>query len=141
MHNYLDRERETPEYYKHSKTSSQPPFIPYTINKDNSNIDPNSMSSYSGSYGNAYQHNQQTNTFWGLPNDYKRNEIPFNYFNLGNGQKVNPNDNSVLSYPGSSYDNDNKPPQGYQEHQEHDRDKSYYDNLWTRRPSQDGEIS
>lgn len=136
LHNYLDRERESPEYYngngnnKNSKTSSTPPFIPYTINRDASNDEP----SPNGwpSYSNAYQTNQQANNFWGLPNDYKRNDVPFNYFNLGNGPKGN-EDNTVLSYPGSRYDFDGKG-QGYQA----DKDRDYYGNLWTRRPGPDG---
>lgn len=128
-HNYLDRDRESPPpSYKPPK--SQPPqsrpFIPYTINKD-------AWATYGGSYGGS-QHNQQAHDYWGLQNDFKRNDPNFNYFNLGNGQKVNPNENAVLSYPGSRYDNDKGP------HLDYDKDKNYYGSLWTRRPGQDGMI-
>lgn len=135
MHNYLDREREeTPVYYenhnKNTKPSSTPPFIPYTINRDATNDGPNSNGN--PSYGNAYQTNQQANNFWGLPNDNKRTDVPFNYFNLGNGPKRN-EENSILSYPGSQYDFDGGGPP----HQA-DKNKDYYGNLWTRRPGPDG---
>lgn len=123
-HNYLDRERESPGPYKPKPTQSQP-YIPYSINKETG-----SWASYGGSYGGSHNYNQQANDFWGLSNDNKRNDIHFNYFNLGNGQKYNPNENSVLSYPGSRYDLD--------KHHENDKDKSYYGSLWTRRPGQDG---
>lgn len=86
-----------------------------------------------GSYGGSQHYNQQSVNFWGLGNDYKRTDANFNYFNLGNGPKINPDDNAVLSYPGSKYDQD----KGY----EQDKDKNYYGNLWTRRPGQDGNIS
>lgn len=125
-HNYLDRERESQPSYKPPKPPIQSrPFIPYTINKD-------VLGSYGGSYGGGQSYNQQTQDFWGLPNDFKRNDVNFNYFNLGNGQKSNPNENAVLSYPGSKYDSENGP------NFEHDKDKSYYGSLWTRRPGQEG---
>lgn len=130
--NYLDRERESvgppPPNYKPSKLPSQP-FIPYTINKD-------AWASYGGSYGGGQHYNQQAHDFWGLPNDNKRNDVNFNYFDLGNGQKFNPNDNAVLSYPGSRYDIEKGPP-GY----ELDKDRNYYGSLWTRRPGQEGTIN
>lgn len=118
--NYLDREREIPPYRKPSK-----PFIPYTINKENS-----SLASYGGNYGGSY--NQQSTDYWGLSNDIHRKDHNFNYFNLG-GSKFNPNENSVLSYPGSRYDTDK-----YNSQQ--DKDRNYYGSLWTRRPGPDGKL-
>lgn len=125
--NYLDRDRDSQPSYQPSKSSAQSrPYIPYTINKDAWPI-------YGGSYGGGggSSHNQQAAyDFWGLPNDHKRNDANFNYFNLGNGQ--NPDENAVLSYPGSRYDHETGPSAEY------DKDKSYYGNLWTRRPGQEG---
>lgn len=121
VHNYLDREREIPPYRKPSK-----PFVPYTINKDN-----NSVASYGGSYGGSY--NQQSTDYWGLSNHIHRQDQNFNYFNLG-GTKFNPNENSVLSYPGSRYDEHHQ----HHHHQEDDKDRKYYGSLWTRRPGPDG---
>lgn len=125
-HNYLDRERETPPLpnYKPQKPPQSQPFIPYTINKD-----AGSWATYGGSYGGA-QNNHHSQDFWGLSNENKRNDANFNYFNLGNGPKINPNENAVLSYPGSKYDTSNS--------YEYDKDKNYYGNLWTRRPGQEG---
>lgn len=131
-HNYLDRERESPPPgYKPPKPPVQSrPYIPYTIHKDG-------WASYGGSYGGGQSYNQQAaHDYWGLQNDgYKRNDVNFNYFNLGGGQKYNPNENAVLSYPGSRYDYDQGPPPP---NYEHDRDKNYYGGLWTRRPGQEG---
>lgn len=122
--NYLDRDRDAQPSYKPSKSSTQSrPYIPYTINKD-------ALATYGGSYGGGQSYNQQAYDFWGLPNDFKRNDANFNYFNLGNGQ--NPDENAVLSYPGSKYDYETGP------NSEYDKDKSYYGNLWTRRPGQEG---
>lgn len=123
--NYLDREREDrPPNYKPPKSPPQSqPFIPYTINKDS-----NSWATYGGTYGGSQHYNKQSHDFWGLSNEFKRNDANFNYFNLGNGPKINPSDNAVLSYPGSKYD------AGYS----YDNDKNYYGSLWTRRPGQDG---
>lgn len=103
---YLDRNRGRER--EHDRT-----FVPYTINQDAGYTD-----------------------YWGSRRGEEKRPPGFNYFALGHtgsgggsgagsGQpKYNPNDNSVLSYPGSSYD---------------DRDRNYYGNLWTRRPSVDGE--
>lgn len=88
-------------------------FVPYAINQDSGYTD-----------------------YWGSKRDRDEKRPPdFNYFALGHtgsggsgggsGPRPNPNDNSVLNYPGSGYD---------------DRDKNYYGNLWTRRPSVDGEF-
>lgn len=125
--NYLDRERhesQPPPNYKPPKSPQSQPFIPYTINKET-----NSWATYGGTYGGSQHYNHQSQDFWGLGHDFKRTDANFNYFNLGNGPKINPNDNAVLSYPGSKYDN------------QYDKDKNYYGNLWTRRPGQDGKFS
>lgn len=93
---YLDRNRGRER--EHDRT-----FIPYAINQEVGYTD-----------------------YWGMKRDDKR-PPDFNYFALGHSgagaSKYNPNENSVLSYPGSSYE---------------DRDRNYYGNLWTRRPSVDG---
>lgn len=125
-HSYLDREREIPPpppLHSHTNRKQSKPYIPYTINKENA------WGSYGGNYGGNYNYNQQSHNFWGLSNDVKRKDQQFDYFNLGNKPKFHPEENSVLSYPGSKYDQNNN---------EHDKDKSYYGSLWTRRPSQDG---
>lgn len=130
-HNYLDRDRDSPPpppppSYKPPKSPPQSrPFIPYTINKD-------SWATYGGTYGGNQNFNQHAHDFWGLSNDFKRDDPNFNYFNLGNGPKVNPNENAVLSYPGSRYDSDKGP------HSDYDKEKNYYGSLWTRRPGQEG---
>lgn len=123
---YLDREREIRPHQYYRKPT-QPPFIPYMINKEN-----NGWGSYGGHYGspNNFNHPQD---LW-IQNNKPKNE-DFNYFSLGHMPKYPPEDNSVLSYPGSKYDTHDK---GYQ-HQQHDKDKSYYGSLWTRRPGPDGE--
>lgn len=114
-HAYLDRDREQrpPSHYK----KPQPPFIPYTINQENDNR-----------YGNSHHQGPDS---WTATNNVQRKDQHFNYFNLG-GDKPHPEENSVLSYPGSKY-HDNKPPSD-------DHDKSYYGNLWTRRPGADGKL-
>lgn len=128
-HSYLDRDRELPPaHFRHPKPTESHPYIPYTINSDAS---PGPWASYGGSYGGGANFNQKSNDFWGLQNDFKRTDLHFNYFDLGNGKKTHPNDNAVLSYPGSRYDD-------YKHNQHQDKDKSYYGNLWTRRPGQDG---
>lgn len=119
VHPYLDREREVrPQHFYRKPTQS--PFIPYTINKEN-----NAWGSYGGNYGspNTQSHHQFQDLWKQKPGD-------FNYFSLGNMPHP-PEANSVLSYPGSKYDND----KGYQEY---DKDKSYYGSLWTRRPGPNG---
>lgn len=124
--NYLDRERESPPNYKPIKNQPSQPFIPYAINKDT-----NSWATYGGSYGGSQHYNKQSHEYWGLTNEFKRNDANFNYFNLGSGAKINPNENAVLSYPGSKYDTSHS--------FDRDSDKNYYGSLWTRRPGQDGE--
>lgn len=125
--NYYERENERdrnslppPPRSHHRKPGH--PFIPYSINKETS------YGSYSGRYGESHQ---QGPDYWGLKKDIvRKDEHKFNYFNLG-PPKYNPNENSVLSYPGSKYENDNNI---YQ------KDKNYYGNLWTRRPGPDGTV-
>lgn len=90
-------------------------FTPYAINQD-------------GGRDGGYT------DYWGSKRDRdEKRPQDFNYFALGHsgsgsgsssGPKPNPNDNSVLNYPGGGYE---------------DRDRNYYGNLWTRRPSIDGE--
>lgn len=101
-----DRDRDN-DRDRHSKPVK--PYVPYTINQE---------SSYS--YGNS----APSTDYWGVKKEDRRpTDQGFNYFSLG-GSRYNPNENSVLSYPGSKYD---------------ERDRNYYGNLWTRRPGKDGE--
>lgn len=125
---FLDRgrERESQRTYNAPKPKQSKPYVPYSINKE-----PSSWASYGGSYGGSNHYNQQSNDFWGLSNNFKRNDVHFNYFDLGRGHRYDPNENSVLSYPGSVYDQEN--------HYEHDKNRNYYGSLWTRRPGQDGD--
>lgn len=122
---YLNRDRESQRKYNPPKPTQSQPYVPYSINKE-----PSSWASYGGSYGGSNHYNQQSNDFWGLSNNYKRNDIHFNYFNLGHGPKYDRNQNSVLSYPGSRYDQEKQ--------YEYDKNRNYYGSLWTRRPGQDG---
>lgn len=129
-HGYLDKERESqqPPNYKPQKPPQSQPFIPYTINKD-------SWATYGGNYGGAQHYNHQSQDFWGLSNENKRKDVNFNYFSLGNGPKINPNENAVLSYPGSKYDT------SFSYDTNYDKDKNYYGSLWTRRPGQEGNLT
>lgn len=120
---YLNREREErPQTYY--RKPAQPPFVPYMINKEN-----NDWGSYGGHYGspNNFHH---PHDLWSH-NNVKPKQEDFNYFSLGNMPKYPAEDNSVLSYPGSKYGSDKG-------HQQHDKDKSYYGSLWTRRPGPNG---
>lgn len=100
------RDRDLPGYGKPQK-----PFVPYSINQG-----------YAGGYGSS----APSNDYWGLKREDRRPiEQGFNYFNLG-GSRQNAKENSVMSYPGSKYE---------------DRDRNNYGNLWTRRPAEDGKLT
>lgn len=122
---YLDREREIrPQPYY--KRPTQMPFIPYMINKEK-----NGWGSYGGHYGSPNNYHQP-HDLWSMHNNVKPKHEDFNYFSLGNMPKYPPEDNSVLSYPGSKYGGNDRA------YQQPDKDKSYYGSLWTRRPGPDG---
>lgn len=124
---YLNRNRDrgSQKIYNLPKPTQSQPYVPYSINTE-----PSSWASYGGSYGGSNHYNQQSNNFWGLSNNFKPNDVHFDYFNLGRAHKYDRNENSVLSYPGSRYDQE--------KHYEHVKNRNYYGSLWTRRPGQDG---
>lgn len=119
---YLDRDREVRPHHFYRKPTQ--PFIPYSINKDDG-----AWGSYGGQYGSP-NNQHQPHDLWDVHNKQKPED--FNYFNLGNMPKHRPEDNSVLSYPGSNYGVNDK---GFEHN---DKDKSYYGSLWTRRAGPDG---
>lgn len=117
-HNYLDR-GDPPPPPTSSKYKDK--FVPYLIGNHESN---SNWGSYGGSYGGS---GYKQNSYWGLKGgDYHRRRDPqdFNYFNLGGSRRDHSHEsNSVLTYPGSSYNS--LPPD--------------YRHQWTRRPGPDGE--
>jgi len=81
---------------------------------------------YGGSYGGNSKHSSSSSSsYWGLTESQRRkDQQDFNYFQLGAPHRES---NSVLSYPGSGYEED------------YPRRRNDYRQQWTRRPGQDGE--
>lgn len=91
--------------------------------------------SYGGRYGSSGATNQYSSDYWGLRNNIQRKDDQhFNYFELG-GSKYGPSgmDNSIWSYPGSKYNNDDR-------NWFKDKKSEGAGNMWTRRPGQDGNM-
>lgn len=122
---YLDRDPPPP---------APPPMIGQ--HKPSGYLPDDNKDMYSGSYGGRYGSsgtNQYTSDYWGLKKNIQRKDDQhFNYFELG-GSKYGPSglDNSIWSYPGSKYNNDDR-------NWFKDKKNEGTGNMWTRRPSQDG---
>lgn len=117
-HNYLDRDGAGPPgapgpYKKPNK------FVPYLIGGEDN------WGHYGGSYGGSSKHSSSSSSsYWGLSDSQRRkDQQDFNYFQLGGPHR---DSNSVLSYPGSGYEDD------------YPRRRNDYRQQWTRRPGPDG---
>ncbi|XP_068143967.1 uncharacterized protein [Drosophila tropicalis] len=121
VHNYLDRDGPAPPPgpgsglgpYKNPNK-----FVPYLIGGEDN------WGHYGGSYGGS---NSKHTSYWGLSESQRRkDQHEFNYFELGPPRREPPREsNSVLSYPGSGYEDD------------YPRRRNDYRQQWTRRPGPD----
>lgn len=111
---YLPVPRDPEPPRPHYRKPPPPPFVPYAINQGSDE------NRYGDSHSSSWSSNSSTQRI---------HEQHFNYFNLGHKQR--PEDNAVLSYPGSRYPDENN-------NIDYEKNKIYYGNLWTRRPGQDG---
>ncbi|SPP75921.1 Hypothetical predicted protein [Drosophila guanche] len=120
VHNYLDRDGSGsghgpgpgpgPGSYKKPNK-----FVPYLIGGEEN------WGSYGGSYGGS---NSKHTSYWGLNESQRRKDHDFNYFQLGTSAPHRES-NSVLGYPGSSYEDD------------YPKRRNDYRQQWTRRPGPD----
>ncbi|XP_039501919.1 uncharacterized protein LOC120458367 isoform X1 [Drosophila santomea] len=122
-HNYLDRDGAGPPGHAGPPGppgSNKKPnkFVPYLIGGEDN------WGHYGGSYGGSSKHSSSSSSsYWGLTESQRRkDQHDFNYFQLGAPHRES---NSVLSYPGSGYDDD------------YPRRRNDYRQQWTRRAGQD----
>ncbi|XP_026842343.1 uncharacterized protein LOC6591181 isoform X1 [Drosophila persimilis] len=112
IHNYLDRDGSSAGPSPYKKPNK---FVPYLIGGEEN------WGNYGGSYGGSNSNSKHT-SYWGLSESQRRKDHDFNYFQLGAPHRES---NSVLGYPGSSYEDD------------YPKRRNDYRQQWTRRPGPD----